>query len=63
MKINAQCRMCGAEEELEVSEAQLQAWQDGALIQKAMPHLTKDQRELLITGTCGTCFDRMFEET
>jgi hypothetical protein len=29
---------------------------DGALIQNAMPCLTPDQRELLISGYCDKCF-------
>ena len=35
-------------------------WQNGSLIQDAMPYLSADERELLISGTCGTCFDKMF---
>lgn len=37
-------------------------WQSGELIQHAMTYLTPDQRELLISNTCGACFDRMFKE-
>ena len=37
-----------------------QSWQNGKLIQDAMPYLTISQRELLISGICGTCFDKMF---
>lgn len=33
----------------------------GSLIQVAMPELSADDRELLISGTCGPCFDKMFE--
>jgi hypothetical protein len=45
---------------LTVSLAEYLAWCEGKLIQKAMPELTKDERELLISGTCGPCFDRLF---
>ena len=34
--------------------------ENGALIQDAMPYLSADDRELLISGTCGACFDKMF---
>jgi len=27
-----------------------------------MPSLPKEERELLISGTCGTCFDALFED-
>jgi hypothetical protein len=30
--------------------------------QDAFPHLTADERELLISGTCGSCFNAMFPE-
>ena len=36
---------------IDVSYAQVVAWEDGGeLIQKAMPNLTADERELLMTG-------------
>lgn len=35
---------------LPITQAQLDAWVDGMLIQDAMPHLTADQREFMITG-------------
>jgi len=34
----------------------------GELIQNALPELSEDYRELLITNTCGECFDKMFED-
>jgi hypothetical protein len=37
-------------------------WQNGMLIQKAMPYLTTEQRELLISGYCSPCFDQLFAE-
>ena len=37
-------------------------WQEGELIQVAMPYLNADERELMISGICGTCFDAMFAE-
>lgn len=36
--------------DMPISQAQLDAWVDGELIQNAMPHLTADQREFLMTG-------------
>ncbi len=34
----------------EVTEEQYRNWQSGTLIQNAMPHLSPDQREFLMTG-------------
>lgn len=36
--------------EIAVTPAQLKDWQSGTLIQHAMPHLSPDEREFLMTG-------------
>ena len=36
--------------DLPITPAQLQAWIDGEVIQSAMPDLTPEQREFLISG-------------
>ena len=36
--------------ELDVTPEQLSDWQNGTLIQDAMPQLTPEEREFLITG-------------
>ena len=36
--------------DLNVTQAQIDAWQNGALIQHVMPQLTRDEREFLISG-------------
>jgi len=36
--------------DLDITEVQLVAWRQGALIQDVMPHLSADEREFLITG-------------
>jgi hypothetical protein len=33
------------------------------LIQKAMPYLTADEREMFISGTCSDCWDKLFPES
>lgn len=51
---------------LPVPVSEYQAWKDGMLIQDAMPSLTKDDRELLLSGTCPKCWDKQqiaFEQT
>ena len=35
----------------------LRDWQNGKLAQYAFPYLTDDERELIISRTCETCFD------
>jgi hypothetical protein len=42
------------------TQEQLDAWKSGTLIQRAMPQLTPDQREFLMTGITGEEWDQMF---
>jgi len=36
--------------DINVTQAQIDDWQSGTLIQKAMPNLTADEREFIKTG-------------
>jgi len=54
------CRICQETTELNVSVQGLVNWKSGELIQDALPELSCGERELLISGTCGTCFDELF---
>ena len=47
---------------LQVTEAQLAEWQGGELIQRAMPHLTADEREFLMTGITAEEWENHFGE-
>jgi hypothetical protein len=48
--------------EIDVSDAQLEDWQSGTLIQRAMPNLTADEREFIMTGITGKEWDDTFRE-
>ena len=56
----AHCRICGENKELKVNQVDYASWQSGTLIQRAFPYLSADDRELLISQTCGSCWDKMF---
>jgi len=56
------CRMCQSQNFVKVVESDFDAWQKGEVIQKALPYLDVNQRELLQTQICGTCFDAMFSD-
>lgn len=56
------CRSCKVLKPVSCTDVQYDNWQNGQLIQKAMPNVPKDERELLISGTCGPCFDKLFKE-
>ena len=49
--------------DLPVTQEQLTAWKDGTLIQDAMPHLTDDQREFLMTGITPKEWEILFDES
>lgn len=56
------CPFCGAEHSVEVDFAQFEAWQNGELIQRAMPDLTLTEREQLISRMCPKCQAEVFVE-
>ena len=59
--IKKDCVHCEKEFEIHVNKDDYKEWTDnGTLIQQAMPYLTPGERELLISGTCDECWDRMF---
>lgn len=64
MRINIEiiCPFCGTEHGVEVDLAQFKAWQNGELIQNAMPDLTPTEREQLISRMCPKCQAEVFEE-
>jgi hypothetical protein len=48
--------------DIPVTEAQLKAWKGGELIQRAMPNLTPDQREFIMTGLTPTDWEKNVKE-
>lgn len=61
-KVVKHCGNCKESFFIEVNDADLVAWQGGAFAQKVFSYLSAAERELLISGICGSCFDRMFPE-
>ena len=64
--LEVRCTQCGEEFKIEAPRAGFNSWLHGELIQKALPELAKEERELLVSGTCSDCFDKLFppwEET
>ena len=57
------CPSCGKETKLMVTEQQYKDLNDGKkLIQNIFPDWSPEDRELLITGICSNCWDKMFEK-
>lgn len=49
-------------QEIDVTEEQLDRWQNGELIQNVMPHLTPSEREFIMTGITEAEWENMFGE-
>jgi hypothetical protein len=62
MKITRTSMFSGIERTLDlpITEAQLSDWKGGTLIQKAMPELTADEREFVMTGVTAEEWDNEF---
>ena len=54
------CPMCGQYHEVGVNETDYWDWDDGMNVQDAFPYLSANEREMLISGICPECWDRMF---
>lgn len=48
--------------EIPVTEGQISFWKSGELIQVAMPHLTPEEREFMLTGSTPEEWNEVFGE-
>lgn len=55
--IAADCPVCATVTAVPATREQIAAYEAGALVQDAFPHLTADARETILSGLCGVCFD------
>lgn len=58
--VNIDCRVCGITHNLMIKSADIVKYHNGVLVQDAFPYLSANERELIISQTCGSCFDKMF---
>jgi hypothetical protein len=56
------CVVCLRTSEITAPANGVDLWRAGAHIQDALPDLTADEREMLISGTHPDCFDQLFDE-
>lgn len=62
MRIWKSCSCCNTRRVVEMDDKAYVRWMHGEYIQDVAPELSVDDRELLISGICGECFDKMFGE-
>lgn len=60
VEITVQCPFCGKTYSVEVPEDGYDRWQNGELIQRAMPDVAPEVREALISGICENCWTNTF---
>jgi ribosomal protein L40E len=56
------CIKCSVVHTIFVEDKDFIAWKSGKLIQDVMPYLSADEREILISGICGKCYDKLYEQ-
>lgn len=54
------CPFCSTVHSVKVDAIAYERWQNGVLIQKAMPELSPTEREQLISALCPKCQDNIF---
>ena len=54
------CAVTGKEYSVSASTEDVTSWRSGTLIQNAMPYLSADEREFLISGTTPAEWDALF---
>lgn len=59
--IDKKCIFCNQEKTIKVKQQDYIDWTKGKLTQEAFPYLSPEDREILISGVCGPCFDKTFE--
>jgi hypothetical protein len=61
LPVDIQCHSCGVWYNILVNRYDLHDWTSGSLsIQDALSYLSPSERELLLSQTCGGCFDKIF---
>ena len=60
--IEIQCPFCGQTHSVRCSESGFYEWENGELIQRALPELNATEREQLISRICPDCQKKIFGE-
>ena len=55
------CPFCGKRQYVTVEQKDYDRYVKGEHAQKAFPYLTPAEREIIISGICEECWDKMFK--
>ena len=61
VKVVTVCPFCARLNFVSVNENDYLDWQDNESVQNAFPYLSADEREMLISGICPNCWEKMFK--
>lgn len=59
VQVEVECKLCGKVRLMEVEAEGLSQWLGGKLVQDALPRLNVEERELLVSQTCGKCWEEV----
>lgn len=62
MTITRTCPLCSQTYTMAVDGNSYAKWEAGAMIQDAFPYLSADEREQILSGSHGNCFDKAFAD-
>ena len=64
MQITKHSLLTGVEHtrDIDVEREQIEAWEGGMLIQEALPHVSKEDREFIMTGITPEVWDAEYAE-
>lgn len=54
------CVVCNKQHQFTLNRTAYEAWQTDTHIQNAFPEFSVADREILISGTCDECFNKLF---
>lgn len=60
-RVIGNCISCNKRVYIKIPENEIQSYIKGNLMQNALKSISVSDREFLISGMCGICFDNQFE--
>ena len=60
ISVNRVCPKCNKLQTVKVEQSQYYDWVAGKNIQIAFPNLSANQREILMSGICPECWEKIF---
>ena len=60
--LSIKCHHCGKTFNITMTGQQCFDYQNGCHVQEVFPDKSADERELLISGICGKCYDNIMAE-